>query len=184
MLSKLQSGRFLQTLVVFIKYELWLQYYVSITNFEKSRTSKMSPTKKMGKKPVQSSWLSPKATNKNRQRALSLDTGAKYLVLSPLVPSKREKYISFAQIVYFLREQCLLFNFWMIRSTIMSKKDMIVNFIIPKLKSKLTSLKKYTDWAKLVHFSLVLREREDKKPNISHHSSDWTFGLDRYYKRR
>ena len=40
----------------------------------------MSPTKKMGQKIVQSSWLSPKATNKNRQRALSLDTA----VIEPL----------------------------------------------------------------------------------------------------
>ena len=39
-------------------------------------------------------------------------TGAKYLVFSPLVPSKREKNIlSFAQFVYFLRKVCLLFNF-------------------------------------------------------------------------
>ena len=41
------------------------------------------------------------------------------------------------------------------------------NFIIQKLKSKPTSLKKYTNWAKLIHFSLILREREEKK-NISH----------------
>ena len=34
----------------------------------------------------------------------------------------REKYISFAQFVYFLREACLLFNFWMVKFTIMSKK--------------------------------------------------------------
>ena len=31
----------------------------------------------------------------------------------------REKYISFAQFVHFLREVCLLFNFWMIKFTIM-----------------------------------------------------------------
>ena len=42
-----------------------------------------------------------------------LNLGAKYLVFSPLVPSKREKNVlhSFAQFVYFLREVCLLFNF-------------------------------------------------------------------------
>ena len=34
----------------------------------------------------------------------------------------------------------------------------MVNFIIQKLKSKHTSLKKYT-----IYFSLVLREREEKK---------------------
>jgi hypothetical protein len=47
--------------------------------------------------------------------------------------------------------------------------DIIVNFIIPKLKSEQTSLKKYTNLAKVIYFSLVLREREEKKPNISHH---------------
>ena len=31
-----------------------------------------------------------------------------------------------------------------------------------------TALKKYTDWVKLIYFSLVLREREKKQPNISH----------------
>ena len=46
----------------------------------------------------------------------------------------REKYTSFAQFVYFLRDICLLF---------------IVNFIIQKLKSKHTSLKKCTNGAKL-----------------------------------
>ena len=48
------------------------------------------------------------------------------------------------------------------------KKNIIKNFIIQKLKSKHTSLKKYTNWAKLIYFSLVLREWEEKKPNISH----------------
>ena len=72
----------------------------------------------------------------------------------PLVPSKREKNILvlLSLYVYLLREVCLLFN-----------------FIIQKLKSKHTSLKKYTNRAKLIYFSLVLREREEKKtPNISH----------------
>ena len=41
-----------------------------------------------------------------------------------------------------------------------------VNFIIQKLKSKHTSLKKYTSWAKLIYFSLILREREEKKNQI------------------
>ena len=39
-----------------------------------------------------------------------------------------------------------------------------MNFIIQKLKSKHTFLKKYTNWAKLTQLSLVLREREEKKP--------------------
>ena len=57
---------------------------------------------------------------------------------SPLVPSKWEKKcsVSFAQLVYFLREVCLLFNFWMI-----------------KLKStKHTSLKKYKNWYTFLSF--------------------------------
>ena len=37
-----------------------------------------------------------------------------------------------------------------------------------KLKSKHTSLKKYANLAKLIYFSFVLREREEKKLNISH----------------
>ena len=38
--------------------------------------------------------------------------GAKYLFFfSSRSLKKREKYISFAQFVYFLREVCLLFNF-------------------------------------------------------------------------
>ena len=40
------------------------------------------------------------------------DLGVKYLVLFSSCSLKmREKYISFAQFVYFLREVCLLFNF-------------------------------------------------------------------------
>ena len=44
------------------------------------------------------------------------------------------------------------------------KKHRIVNLIIKKLKSKHTSLKEYTNWAKLIYFSLVLGEWEEKKP--------------------
>ena len=60
--------------------------------------------------------------------------GAKYLIFFLLSFSQNERKIyqfcsvSFAQFVYFLREVCLLFN-----------------FIIQKLKSKHTSLKKYTN---------------------------------------
>ena len=40
------------------------------------------------------------------------DSGAKYLgFFSSRSLKTREKYISFAQLVYFLREVCLLFNF-------------------------------------------------------------------------
>ena len=58
-----------------------------------------------------------------------INKGAKYLGFFSYRSFKtREKYISFAQFVYFLREVCLLFN-----------------FIIQKLKSEQTSLKKYTN---------------------------------------
>ena len=71
---------------------------------------------------------------------------------SPLVPSKWEKKkLVLLSLYIFFREVCLFFNFWMI-----------------KLKSKHTSLKKYTNWAKLIYYSLVLREREENKTNISH----------------
>ena len=62
-------------------------------------------------------------------------------VFSPLVPSKREKNVL----------------------VLLSLYIQFVNLIVQKLKSKHTSLKKYTNWAKLIHFSLVLREREEKK---------------------
>ena len=46
--------------------------------------------------------------------------GAKYLVFfSSRSLQTREKYISFAQFVHFLREVCLHFNFWMMKFTIM-----------------------------------------------------------------
>jgi hypothetical protein len=38
-----------------------------------------------------------------------------------------------------------------------------VNFVIQKLISEYTSLKKYTNGAKIIYFFLVLREREEKK---------------------
>ena len=55
----------------------------------------------------------------------------------------------------------------------MSKKS-ICN-IIQKLKSKHTSLKKYTNWAKLIYFLLVLREREEKyfAPKIETTENTW-----------
>ena len=62
--------------------------------------------------------------------------------------------------------------FWvgglLIKFTIMFFFDIIVNFIVQKLKSKHTSLKKYTNWAKLIFFLSFLREWEEKKLNISH----------------
>ena len=44
--------------------------------------------------------------------------------------------------------------------------DIVVNSIVQKLKSKHTSLKKYTNWDKLGNFSLVLREQKEKKTQI------------------
>ena len=85
--------------------------------------------------------------------------GAKCLVFVSSRSLKTRKLI-FAQFEYLLREVCSFFNFWMIKYTIMSKKhnckfvndkihnyakkNVIVNFIIQKLKNKHTSLKKYT----------------------------------------
>ena len=49
--------------------------------------------------------------------------GAKYLgVFSSRSLKTGEKYISFAQFVHFLREVCLLFNFGVMKFTIMSRK--------------------------------------------------------------
>ena len=59
-------------------------------------------------------------------------------------PRIERKCISFVQFVYFLREVCLLFNFLMIKFTIMSKKHNCESYH-PKLKIKHTSLKKYTN---------------------------------------
>ena len=47
--------------------------------------------------------------------------GANYLVFVSC-RSLKTKELSFAQFVYFLREVCLFFNFWMIKFTIMQKK--------------------------------------------------------------
>ena len=77
----------------------------------------------------------------------------------------REKIIIFAQL------------FFLSLFIIYVKKTIIVDFIIQKFRSKRTSLKKYTNQAKLIYFSLILREQKEKKPNISHLS-----GLTREWK--
>ena len=52
--------------------------------------------------------------------------------------------------------------FWMAQANFLLRYvDMIVNFIIQKLKNKHTFLKKYTNWAKLS--SLILTEQEETK---------------------
>ena len=63
----------------------------------------------------------------------------------------------------FFEESVFTFQFLNVKIHNYVKKHIIVNFIIQKLKSKHTSLKKYKNWAKLIYFSLVLREREEKK---------------------
>ena len=80
----------------------------------------------------------------------------------------REKYISFAQFAYFLREVCI--------DTFQCLNDRIHNYLKKKhnckfyhskiekkthFPQKIFKLSK-TNWAKLIHFSLVLREREEK----------------------
>ena len=63
------------------------------------------------------------------EEKLALKKGAKYLVFFSSCSLKTgEKCISFAQFVFFSREVCLFFNFGKIK--IMSKKNIIVNFII------------------------------------------------------
>jgi hypothetical protein len=59
------------------------------------------------------------------------------------------------QSVYFLREVCLFFNFWMIKFTIMCFFDIHRwNFSTKVLymSKNHNSFKKYTNWAKLSHF--------------------------------
>ena len=68
----------------------------------------------------------------------------------------------FCSVCIFFEGSVFTFQFWMIKFTIMFF-EIIVDFIIQKLKSKHNSLKKYTNWAKPTYFSLVLREREEKK---------------------
>ena len=63
-----------------------------------------------------------------------------------------------SQIVHFLKEVCLLFSFQFLTDKIEKSKNIIVNFIIQKLKSKHTSLKKYTNWDKLCCLSLYIFE--------------------------
>ena len=102
--------------------------------------------------------------------------GAEYLFFSPLVPSKQDKNIlSFSQLVllslYIFWLKCVyvsIFGWWECQVD-------FCEFYLQKLKSKHTSLKKYTNWTKLnettlVYFSLVLREQEEKKTNISYPS--------------
>ena len=66
-------------------------------------------------------WLKSMALKTpSTKRYIGEIKGAKYFVFSPLVPSKGKKYILvLLSLYFFLREVCLLFNFWMIKFTIM-----------------------------------------------------------------
>ena len=80
--------------------------------------------------------------------SLPVYLGAKYLVFVSSCSVKLRE-LSFAQFVYFLRKVCLFFNFIIqklndeIHNYVLF--DIIVNFIIQKLKNKHTLLKKYTN---------------------------------------
>ena len=76
-----------------------------------------------------------------------------------------------SQFIYFLREVCLLFNFWMIKLTIISKKS-IWHFHHSKIEKythfpqKIYKLRQ-TKLSQFVYFSLVLREREETRTKYS-----------------
>ena len=77
-----------------------------------------------------------------------------------------------AQSVYFLREMCLFFNFWMIKFTIMCFFDIHTwNFSskVLYMSKNHNSFKKYTNWAKLSHFwgKCVFWHVEDLRCEIS-----------------
>ena len=58
------------------------------------------------------------------------------------------------------------------------KKNIIVSFIIQKLRSKHTSLENYTNWAKLIFFLSFWGNERRKKPSISHlWYSEWILQL-------
>ena len=78
---------------------------------------------------------------------------------------RREKYISLAQFANFL-EKCV-FEWWNSQLTVQ------VIFVIQKLKSKRTFLKKYTNWAKLIYLSLILREWEEKNQIFRNQTFPW-----------
>ena len=70
--------------------------------------------------------------------------GAKYLVLSPLLPSKPEKNVSDCSVYIFFGESVFTFQFLNAKiHNYVKKNHIFVNSIIQKLKSKHTFLKKY-----------------------------------------
>ena len=90
-------------------------------------------------------------------------------------PTRQQALLIF-EMAYALGAKCLFF-------LLSSKKNIIVNFIIQKLKIKHTSLKKYTNWAKLSEQNYLIKTNiffsrfegttgesrsRRKKPNILH----------------
>ena len=90
-------------------------------------------------------------------------------------PQNERKCISFAQFVYFFREVCLIFNFWIVRliQFILSERQHYNLFPVFKPSSfknwKLNTLPSKNVQTepnllgKTNHFSLILREQEEKK---------------------
>ena len=76
--------------------------------------------------------------------------------------------------LYILWGKCVYFSIFESWKSQMDFFDIIVNFIIQKLKSKHTSFKKYKNWEKLSCLNLYIflsfwgNERR-QKPNILHH---------------
>ena len=93
---------------------------------------------------------SMKATSVGDFMEAAAPLGVKYLVFSPLVPLKREKNVFvllsyFCLVCIFFEGSVFTFKFLNDKIHNYVKKNIIVNFIIQKLKSKHTSLKKYTN---------------------------------------
>ena len=117
-------------------------------------------------------WTNCKNGKKDDEKIVKTrHEGVKYLGFFLLLfPQNERKNILVLLSLYIFWGKLSIFE-------IMGFFDMNVNFIIQKLKSKHTSLKNYTNWAKLVHFSLFLRSREEKKKNISHPKNSLNLGV-------
>ena len=83
---------------------------------------------------------------------MSLTYGRNICFLSPLVQSKQENLALLT--LYIFSGKCFFFQFLNDKIHNYVKQNIVVTFIIQKLKNKHTFLKKYTNWAKLS--SLVL----------------------------
>ena len=81
-------------------------------------------------------------------------------------PQNKRKIYYFCSVCIFFEASVFTFQFLNDKIYNYVFFDIIVNFIIQKLKNKPTSFKKYTNWAKLIYFSLVLRDRGEKTKQI------------------